>query len=281
MREAGSGFRDPFGDTPDKGPGGGAAPPEALGPGIRKEMAQRIYIKVVGLSDEERHALNVVFRLSEQCRTMYQLWTPTAAEPAKVALLDGQSWEARVEAESPLHRDLRILWVGTNAPANAWRSFQRPIAWPEVVASLDALFEPGAPDSAPGEPDSAMSDKQALIVSADRTERLYLRARLALARLTQADEAESGLEAMQLARGKQYDLALVDSSLGDMDAWALLTQLRQGRKPIPHLAMTKAERSMSERLRAWRGSLALLEHPPDPERLDAWLSRIELGQPAG
>lgn len=245
-------------------------------------MAQRIYIKVVGLSDEERHALNTFFRLSEQCRTMYQLWTPQAAEPAKVALLDGQSWEARVEAASPLHGDLRLLWVGPNPPANASFAFPRPIVWPEVVAALDSLFSPDAAVQPSREPeiDSAMSRMRALIVSADRGERLYLRARLSLSRLTRADEAESGSQAMELARGKQYDVALVDAGLSDMDAWALLGRLKQGRKPIPHLAMTKVVRTMSARMRAWQGSLALLEDPPDPARLDAWLSRIELG-PAG
>jgi len=244
-------------------------------------MAQRIYVRVIGFSDEERHALNTVFRLSEQCRTMYQLWTVQATEPARAILLDGQSWEARVEAESPLNRDVRLLWVGSNAPATVWRTFQRPIGWPEVVAGLDSVFA-GGPATQPGaeaELDSAMSEKRALIVSADRGERLYLRARLALARLTQADEAESAQEAMQLARGKQYDVALVNASLGDMDPWTLVSKLRSGRRPIPHLALTQAARSMSERLKAWRGSTALLEDPPDPERLDAWLSQIEMGAP--
>lgn len=240
-------------------------------------MAQRVYIKVVGFSDEERHVLNTVFRLSEQCRTMYQLWTTQAAEPAKVALLDGQSWEARVEAESPLHGTLPLLWVGTNAPANVWRSFPRPIAWPEIIEALDVLFSDAVDLDLGQEPDSVMSQKQALIVSSDRDERLYLRARLSLARLTLADEAESGSHAVELARGKQYDVALVDCALGDMDAWALLRELRKGRKPIQHIALTKAARSMSERVRAWMGGTALLEHPPNAERLDAWLSRIELG----
>jgi DNA-binding response OmpR family regulator len=85
---------------------------------------------------------------------------------------------------------------------------------------------------------------------------------------------------VQLARDKQYDLALVDASLQDMDAWALLSRLRSGRWPIRHLALTKAARSLSDRLRAWHGRMALLANPPNPERLDAWLSRIELG-PAG
>jgi CheY-like chemotaxis protein len=280
MQQEGCAFPARSGEKPDKDSGRSGAPVNVGASWMG--MAQRIYIKVVGFSDEERHMLNTVFRLSEQCRTMYQLWSPQAAEPARVALLDGQSWEARVEAESPLHRELRLLWVGPNAPATVWRTFERPIAWPEIIAGLDTVFAPDDPlDLQLGDPaDSAMSQKRALIVSADRDERLYLRARLALARLTQADEAETASQAMELARGKQYDVALVDSSLHDMDAWALLGKLRHGRRPISHLALTKAERSLSARMRAWRGSTALLEDPPNPERLDAWLSRIELG-PAG
>jgi CheY-like chemotaxis protein len=245
-------------------------------------MGQRIYVRVIGFSDEERHTLNTVFRLSEQGRTAYQLWSPTAAEPARVVLLDGQSWEARVEAESPLREQLRLVWVGPHAPPSVERSFPRPIVWPDIVAGLDALFAPEAlaDAQAAAEPASALATKRALIVSADRGERMYLRARLALARLTQADEAESGSDAVKLARSKQYDLALVDASLQDIDAWTLLSHLRDGRRPIRHLALTKAARSMAERLKAWGSSTALLEDPPDPERLDAWLSRIELG-PAG
>ncbi|GAB3649902.1 response regulator [Ramlibacter alkalitolerans] len=243
-------------------------------------MAQRVFIKVVGFSDEERHALNTVFRLSEQCLTMYQLWTPTAPEPPRVALLDGLSWEARVEAESPLRRDLHLLWVGPNPPAAVSRAFPRPLPWPDVVDALDQLFAPEAEldvDLAQG-PDSVMSQKQALIVSASRDQRLYLRARLALARLTLADEAETGAAALELARAKQYDLALLDCNLPDVDAWLLLRQLKQGAHAIQHVAMTQAERTVPERLRAWLGGAdALLENPPHPGRLDAWLSRIELG----
>lgn len=252
-------------------------------PGTRPDqgpMAQRVFIKVVGFSDDERHALNTVFRLSEQCLTMYQLWTPAAPEPPRVALLDGTSWEARVEAASPLHRDLRIFWVGPNPPASVHRAFPRPLAWPAVIEALDALFAPDAGidiDLGAGI-DSVMSQKQALIVSSDRDQRLYLRARLSLARLTYADEAESGAQALELARGKKYDVALVDCMLGNADPWQLLRQLRQGEHAIPHVAMTQAARSVPERLRAWLGGAeALLENPPHPGRLDAWLSRIELG----
>src|SRR5688572_15006897 len=105
-------------------------------------MAQRVFIKVVGFDDDERHALNVVFRLSEQCQTMYQLWSTEAPDKPRMALLDGDTWEARLEAESPLNDDVKLVWVGADPPAQIWRSFRRPLAWPDIVQAMDALFLP-------------------------------------------------------------------------------------------------------------------------------------------
>ncbi len=242
-------------------------------------MAQRIHVKVVGFSDEERHAVNTLFRLSEQCLTMYQLWSPTARAPVGLVLLDGQSYEARLEAESPANAAIPMLWMGDDPPPQAWRSFPRPWQWPDVIAAMDSLFDAAAVDLDLGLAEAGarepMSRKQALIVSPSRDRRLYLRARLALARLTQADEAETAAHALELARGKQYDFALVDFALPDGDAWALVRQLRDGRKPVTHVAITKAHRSMPERVRAWFGGAeALLDSPPHPRRLNAWLRRM-------
>jgi CheY-like chemotaxis protein len=242
-------------------------------------MAQRIFIHVIGFSDEERHALNTVFRLSEQCLIMYQLWTPGAPEAARVLLLDGSSYEGRLAAESPsLDPALRVLWIGINAPPAAWRSFTRPISWYQVIEALDALFAADAGvdlELEPAAPPEPMSAKHALIVSPDPTIRLYLRARLALARVTLADEADSGSQALGLLRDKQYDVALVDCTVPDMTAWVLLRHLRKGRRPVPHVALTKRGRSPAERLRAWLGGAdALLDQPPHPARLGDWLKRI-------
>ena len=245
-------------------------------------MVQRVYVKVIGFSDEERHSLNTLFRLSEQCRTMYQLWSTVGPEPPRLALLDADSYEARVEAESLRHPEMRVLWVGDDPPACAFHVFRRPIDWPDVLQVMDDMvlleqpldFDLEDPDAGPGWPET-MLQKRALIVSASRDERLYLRARLALARLTQADEAETGSEALQLAHGNQYDVALVDFALPDMDGWALLRELRQGRRSIPHVAMTKGGRSLPEQLRArLAGAVALFDKPPHPERLHELLMRV-------
>lgn len=239
-------------------------------------MAQRVFIKVVGFSDEERHAINTLFRVSEHSETAYLLWAPEAPEPARVALLDGDSWEARLEAESPSNAQVKMIWVGSHPPSRVWRNFPRPLAWPDVIQSLDALFEPEQPLDfdlgAVAPTDRDQSGKRALIVSASREDRLYFRARLALANLTQADDAESGAQALELAQQSAYDLAIVDFALADMDAWVVLKQLRQGRHPIPHLAMANAPRSLPDHVRAWlTGTEALFGRPPHPGRLHAWL----------
>jgi CheY-like chemotaxis protein len=245
--------------------------------------AQRIFVKVVGFSDEERHALNTVFRLSEQCATMYQHWSTESPEPARLALLDGLSYEGQLEAELPQNEGLKLLWIGDDAPPQVWRSFARPIVWPEVVQAMDLLFIPhdidfdldlgdGAEVAAPTS--EMLLDKRALIVSASRDVRLYLRARLALSKLTQADDAETGAQALDLVRTSQYDVALVDFPLPDMDAWALLRQLRQGKKPIKYVGLTKARRSLQEHVRAWLGKAPLMDNPPNPARLENLLKRV-------
>ena len=247
-------------------------------------MAQRVFVKVIGFTDVERHALNTVFRLSEQRETIYSLWLAEAPEAPQLALIDGQSYEARLELEAPKNSELKLIWVGAVAPAEAWRTFDRPISWPDVVNAMDELFTP--PESLDFDLDynSGMSDtlppdtppvKRALIASADRDVRLYMRARLSLADLTQADEAETGAQALELTRTHEYAVALVDLGLPDMDGWAFVKELGETKPGIPHVILTKAQASLPEHVRAWLGGAkGLFGTPPDPGRLQALLERV-------
>ena len=249
-------------------------------------MTQRVFVRVVGFTDVERHALNTVFRLSEQSETQYCLWMVDAPEAPQLALIDGQSYEAPLELQWPGQDGQKLIWVGAVAPANAWRVFDRPIVWPEVVKAMDEIFAPpptldfdleigsgtGFPDTAP--PDE-QPGKRALIASANRDERLYLRAKLALADLTQADEAETGAQALELTRSQQYEVALVDFALPDMDGWVLLKELASAKPAIPHLIVTKAHASIPERLRAWFGGAeGVFDKPPHPGKLNDLLQRV-------
>ena len=48
-----------------------------------------------------------------------------------------------------------------------------------------------------------------------------------------------------------------------------------GKKPVPHVGVVKADRSMPEHVRAWlAGAEMLFDKPPDPERLDAMLKKV-------
>ena len=247
-------------------------------------MGQRIFIKVVGFTDVERHALNTVFRLSDSRETSYCLWMPDAPDPPRLALFDGLSYEAPVELESPHLSGMRIVWVGPSGPAGAWRTFQRPISWPEIVAAMDQLFAPDPLDFDLGFGDDTtlpppVTDdtppKRALIASSDRAERLYLRARLALANMTQADEAETGAQALELAREHEYSVAFVDFHLPDVEGWAFLKELKQSRPAIPYLIVTKAGTSLTDSVRGWlSGAQAFLPKPPHPQKLQRLLRRV-------
>lgn len=246
-------------------------------------MIQRVFIKVVGFNDVERHALNTVFRLSEQRETVYQLWAPDAPEQPQMALLDALSYEARLEAESPKNAALKLFWVGDAPPDTIWRTFQRPLVWNDVVRAMDELFAPKPTldfdldfnEASAAAVSAHQANGRALIASADPTERLYLRAKLSLALLTLADEAESLEQALQLAKDNKYQVAVIDFALLGGDRWTVLKQLAAA--PIPHLILLKAKVSLAERAQARRaGAEAVFRRPPDPGKLQELLDRCRL-----
>ena len=246
-------------------------------------MTQPIFVKVLGFSDVERHALNTVFRLSEERQTSYALWAVDAPEPPKLALVDGESYEASLAMAAPQPPDMKLFWIGPAAPREAERSFDRPLLWPNVLQAMDELFAPAEPldfdlgigiaeDTRPPEPETPV--KRALIVSADRDERLYLRARLSLANLTQADDATTAAEAAQLMRETSYEVALVEFALPGTDSWAFMKQLAHGKPAIRNVLFIKAGVSLAQRLRAgWSGAV-LFDKPPHPARLHALLQKV-------
>lgn len=105
---------------------------------------KRIFVKVFGFSDVERHALNTVFRLSESRPLVYSLWTPEAPEKAQVAMLDGDSWEASVELANPVNDQLKLVWVGERAPSKAWLAFPRPLQWAAIISGMDSVYAPAS-----------------------------------------------------------------------------------------------------------------------------------------
>ena len=243
-------------------------------------MGKKVFVKVVGFDDAERHALNLLFRLSESRETSYAPWSPNQASEAGLALIDSESYEALLEFASPSNAKLPMVWVGPGAPARAWRSFERPLQWPDVIAAMDTLFQPAAAldldlDQHTAPSPAPATGKRALIASADLGHRLYLRARLALAGITHADEAQDGAQVLQLVRAAAYDVALLDFGLPGVSGWDLLARVREAHPRIPHVIVTKERVSLAERLRAsWRGHQTLMRKPPHPGQLSRLLGQV-------
>lgn len=252
-------------------------------------MPQQVFIKVVGFSDAERQALNTLFRLSEDRPTSYWQWTPESSGEPQIVVVDGKSPQGPAEVMSLENADKRVVWVGDDIPPKeVWQAFGRPLAWPDVVETIDELFAPTEVDVSfdldldmdtgpatlpPDEvPEEAQPARRALIAAADLHERLYLRAKLALNHLTIADEAETAAQALELMKSRNYLVALVDFGLPEGGGWSFIEQLRQAQ--IPHLIVTKERPSPIERLRAWMsGVTAFYSKPVDPWKLEEALQK--------
>lgn len=243
-------------------------------------MTRTVSVRVIGFADHERHSLNTLLRLSAGRPTQYQLWPDGASSPGPdLALIDSQSYEAVLALEAPSNAGLKMIWIGPGSPPQAWRCFNRPVRWAEVVLAMDELFEP-PPNldfdlTAPAALDAAVPGRRALIASADRAHRLYLRARLALADLTQADEAQTPAQALECARRHRYQIALVDLDLPGGEGWKFVRQLAAGRPKIAHLIATNGRATAGDRMRAWlAGAHNLPGERLDPAQLHALLQRV-------
>lgn len=202
----------------------------------------RVFVGVVGFSDVERHALNTVFRLSEDRGLTYEPWPPPV-EPgasaslaaAQVLLVDGESAEAVMAHARELPTGQRLIWVGAHAPRHAWRVLERPMVWSELLDDLDAVYAAHQVDSglldldvtspAPLTGDDADDqrrfERRALLVGVDAADTAVLRAGLAQAHITEIDAAFNTDLAVALMGRNAYGCAVFNLDEHQVDAWAL------------------------------------------------------------
>jgi hypothetical protein len=207
---------------------------------------QRIYVSVVGFSDVERHALNTVFRLSEERDLSYAPWSPLFAPgvdsslaAAQVMLVDGESAEAVLPHARGLPAGQRLIWVGADAPSHAWRVLERPIAWSGVLHDLDAVYAARQVDSgyldldisSPGSLEGVAADsrgfeRRALLVGVDAVDTEVLRSALALADTPELDLVFNTDMAVTLMGRNTYNCAVFNLDDHQVDAWALARLFR-------------------------------------------------------
>ncbi|MFZ2307055.1 MAG: hypothetical protein WAW73_08385 [Rhodoferax sp.] len=244
-------------------------------------MSSTIWVKVVGFSAIERHSLNTLFRLSAHQMPEYCLWTPDAPAPPHVSLIDMDCHEAEVELASPtFNPHAKIICVGAKSHEQAWRSFPRPVDWNAMVQVLDGLFatqgyvdvdtgfDTMADDAPPGM-------RVTLLVGLKLEERMYLRARLSLAGLTDVDEADTAEQASSAVSRRHYDVAIVSLELSDADPWALV-QTFQGLMVPPQAIIVASENptwpamEKAEKM----GCIGLLEIPFNPPQVLGLLHKV-------
>ena len=205
-------------------------------------LKQRIYVSVVGFSDVERHALNTIFRLSEERDVSYVPWMPlvgTGSSPATgttdVMLVDGESAEGVLSHAKAVPHGQRLIWVGSGAPGHAWRVLARPINWSCMLHDLDTVYAARQADSgfvdldisgpAPLADDESASKaaahRRALMVGLDAADRDTLRAQLAHAGFDGVDEAANSGQAAEWIERHAYQCGAFNLDSELFDVWSL------------------------------------------------------------
>ena len=246
-------------------------------------MPSTVFVKVAGFRDAERHALNTVFRLSMNRTTQYQLWSPDLLVSPQLVVLDVDSYEGGMALASPtFNRQLKLISVGESQPEIAWRHFTRPLNWMAVVQAMDQLFmgsEGTDFDFDTGTSTVAIPApgvRASLLVDMDKGHRMYLRARLALAGFVEVQEATSSAQAVQLARGRHFDLVVVNlDHSAEFNGWKLTDQLLLLEPAIGSIVLSTHTASWHTQERAeLAGCRGVLEIPFDPIQVQDMLRKI-------
>lgn len=299
-------------------------------------------IRVIGLTDAERHAFNSVVRLSQGRNPSYTIWQQGDGRP-DVLLLDGQHPDSAKVAQSNREQPEHIIWLGSDVPAFVHYSLQRPLQWMAVLQQMDIVIARHAPTMPPSEfvttqapeeslpsfqstlpqgadaPDSrspiALSDfnvsgtgssgrsapilylqgddslarspdkrKRVLIVDANTTFRLYLKAVLSVGNELLVEETADLQEALTMAHELAYDSVLIDMGFAADGALHLCKSivssamnLRPGDTRIsrPNVFFLSQSAGPIKKIQAKRaGANGILIRPRNQEQLDTLFAAV-------
>jgi hypothetical protein len=263
---------------------------------------RRIFVGVVGFTDVERHALNTVFRLSEEREPSYAPWTPLTAPGASVAgtaaqvvLVDGDSAEAVLSHAKETPAGQRLIWIGSDAPAHAWRVHERPIQWANVLHDLDTVYSASQVDSGLVDLDVSMpmpleasteetvpALKRVLVVGLDERDRATLRHRFALPGEFHLDEVLNTEAAIECLGRHQYCCGVFNLDNLQVDVWSLAGLFRRRFPEAMTIALSELAGPLGDwwkRRRVKRharevGVSALLSRPVRASEMDEWIALL-------
>lgn len=303
-------------------------------------------IRVIGLTDTERHAFNSVVRLSQGRNPSYTIWQPGDGRP-DILLLDGQHEDSNKVAQSNRDQPEHMIWLGRDVPEFVHYSLQRPLQWMAVLQQMDTViachastmppsdfvstqapeetvpsFQSTLPQSAAGVADAldsrspiALSDfnvsgtgssgrsapilylqgddslarspdkrKRVLIVDANTTFRLYLKAVLSVGNELLIEETADLQEALTMAHELAYDSVLIDMGYAADGAFSLCKSivssamnLRPGDTRIsrPNVYFLSQSAGPIKKMQAKRaGANGILIRPRNQEQLDTLFAAV-------
>lgn len=246
------------------------------------------FVKVIGFSTEERHALQTLFGLSAGHEVRFKLWHSSDLLAPHVLLLDAESHEAALEVQSPAFRPhTKTIVIGDGGLVNsAWKVVPRPLQWKQVLTELEALFTtPPANDRlhTPDEGDEQASDanippgyKTGIIIGLSREQQLYLKARLSLQGIAHVVETADAGQAAEHLGQHGFDIVIVSSSLPDADVCALVQALHiHVRPPYAIVAVVPKDCHWTQRQEIENsGVTGILEAPFVPQQVSTVFAHL-------
>lgn len=254
----------------------------------------RVFVRVVGFSDVERHALNTIFRLSQDRSPTYAPWLegqPGMTPAPSVVLVDGSSAEAVLSHVREVPPGQRLIWVGPHAPVHAWRVLPRPIQWAALLMDLDALFAAQQADSGyldldistPVPLDDGAGNGchgRALLVGPDGLDQHTLTDHLLACGFDAVDRATGTDEALKQMARHEYAVAVLDLDAPLVDAWALAQLLEREHPRVSVMGMSEHAGPLTVWWRRRRlkrhveqsPMQGLLARPVNASELRAWLA---------
>jgi CheY-like chemotaxis protein len=258
-------------------------------------MMQRVFVRVVGFNNTERHALNTIFRLSQDKQSArewsYEPWQLGSPAAPRLALIDGASPEA-AEVLQEIERlgGIGIIWVGSISPAKAWSSFLRPLQWSQVLVSMDQYFSPDSGldvdfggETWPSVLESTGSHlfpehdlRRVLLADGDESARKYWTGKFASMGIVHVDEAAQAPQAQEFLSPERmqrmtYDIVVIDLDVPGGDPWKLLAQAGNVRLKL----ITQNGLSFGNRMSAKVNGAVALAKPLNSARIDELLQKIQ------
>lgn len=248
-----------------------------------------VWVKVVGFSNEERHAIQTMLRLSHDGNVRLRWWSAQNGVAPHLVLLDSESLAGDLEMQMPsFNPSTKTIVVGKEGGAvpGMWCRFERPLDWARILQEFEALFLLNgmqAPLHEPGDSSSTGVEeycvppgyKSALIVGLKREDQMYLKARLALQGIIHVDEVAGANEAAKNMSRRDYQIVIVGCPLLDVDVLTFIHALHERHQaPVKIVAVMEEARWKETQTMASLGVQDVLETPFLPLRVSSVLSQL-------